>query len=158
MILAFVATRIAAQAHADFSGRWMLVAPSPAPANAVRVLVVDWQVMQPSVRGEPRPLVYLHITIRREGAAGVTTDTYPFGLTGAVMGAPIDRGDRRATWRGDTLTLLTRRDGWGGSHTGDWSERRESWSLDPDGRLRVEIETEARDRAPRRTVLHYRRE
>jgi hypothetical protein len=102
LTLVLVATLAPPQAHPDFSGRWTLAAPSPARADAARVLVVDWQVMRPTVRGEPQPLVYLHITIRREGAAGVTTDTYPFGLTGAVVGAPTERSERRAAWRGDT--------------------------------------------------------
>jgi hypothetical protein len=108
----------------------------------------------------------LHLSVRREGPSGTTTDTYTIGTIGGVVGGIDRNGTRIATpsayfetaWRGDVLTFLTRRDGPNGPHTGDWSERRESWSLDADGRLRVEIETEAYDHAPRTTVLHYHRE
>jgi hypothetical protein len=82
-----------------------------------------------------------------------------------VVGGVDSSGKRRGpsghfetVWRDDTLTFLTRRDGADGPHTGDWSQRSESWSLDPDGRLQVEIETEAHDRAQQRTLLLYRRE
>jgi len=150
-----VATLASPLAHPDFSGRWTLDAPSPAPADAASVLVVDWQVMRPTIRGESRPLVYLHISVRREGPLGTTTVTYMFAMSGGVVGPRIDSTERRAAWRGDTLTLLTRRAGPDGPHTGEWSERQESWSLDADGRLRVVIE--AHDRAQQTTVLVYRR-
>jgi hypothetical protein len=158
--LVLVASVVSVQAHPDFTGRWTLDAQSPAPTDAARVLVVDWQVMRPTVPGElrPRPLVYLHISVRREGTSGTTTETYPFGLTGGLVGPRLDSNERRAAWREDTLTLLTRRDGPDGPHTGEWSERSESWSLDSDGRLRVEIVTDARDHPHQATVLLYRRE
>jgi len=146
------------QAHPDFSGRWTLDAPSPAPADVARVLVVDRQVQRPNVCGETRPLVHLHISIRREGPSATTLDTYRFGMTGGLVGPRIDSDDKRAAWRGDTLTLLTRRDDPQGPHTTDRWERRESWSIARDGRLRVEIVIGAHDGAQQTTVLLYRRE
>ena len=129
------------------------------------MLVVEQPVLRTNVRGEPIPPTYLHLSVRREGSSGTTTDTYLIGTSGGVIGG-VDKNGKRigptthyeTAWHGDTLLFLTRRDGADGPHTGDWSERQESWSLDADGHLRVEIETEAYDRAPQRTVLQYRRE
>ncbi|HEX4565479.1 MAG TPA: hypothetical protein VH138_02565, partial [Vicinamibacterales bacterium] len=159
-----VATLVASrQAHPDFAGRWTLDTPSP-PLDAARVLVVEQAVTRTNVRGEPTPPTYLHLSARREEPSGTTSDTYTIGMSSGVVGG-IDRNGKRTApsayfetvWRGDALTFLTRRDGPDGPHTGDWSERSESWSLDADGHLRVEIETEAHDRAQQRTVLHYHR-
>lgn len=158
LTLALVATLVSAQPRPDFSGRWTLDAPSPAPADAPSVLVVDPQVLRPIVRGESRPPVFLQISIRREGTSGTTNDTYLFGMSGGLVGPRSDGNEKRAAWRGDTLTLLTRRRAADVPHPGDWLNRRESWSLDPNGRLRVEIETEAPDRARQATLLLYRRE
>jgi hypothetical protein len=160
-----VATLASLQAHPDFSGRWTLDTTSPSPADVARVLVVDQPVLRTNVRGEPIPPMYLHLSVRREGPSGTTTDTYTIGTIGGVVGGVDSNGKRRGpsghfetVWRDDTLTFLTRRVGPDGPHTGDWSQRSESWSLDPDGRLQVEIETEAHDRAQQRTLLLYRRE
>jgi hypothetical protein len=164
MAVVLVATLASSlQAHPDFAGRWTLDMPSP-PPDAARVLVVEQPVTRTTVRGEPMPPTYLHLSVRREGPSGTTTDTYMIGTIGGIVGALDKNGKRTApstyfetVWRGDALTFLTRRDGQDGPQTGDWSERSESWSLDADGRLRVEIETEAHDRARQTTVLHYHR-
>ena len=153
------------QAHPDFAGRWALTAPSPPPPDAARVLVVDQPVTRTNVRGEPMPPAYLYLSVRREGPSGTTTDTYTIGAIGGVVGG-LDRNGKRIApsayfetfWRGDTLTFLSRREGPAGPHTGDWLERSELWSLGADGSLRVEIETEAHDRARQTTVLRYHRE
>ena len=153
------------QTHPTFAGRWTFDAPPP--VDAARVLVVEQPVIRTNVRGEPMPPTYLHLSVRREGPSGTTTDKYIIGTSGGTVGGFIDsNGKAIATpssyieclWRGDTLTFLNRRDGLDGPHTGDWSERSESWSLEADGRLRVEITTEAHDRARQTTVLHYHRE
>jgi len=165
MAVVLVATLASPQAHPDFSGRWTLDAPSSAPADAARVLVIEQPVTRTNVRGEPIPPAYLHLSVRREGPSGVTADTYLIGTIGGVVGG-VDRNGKRiglssrfeTAWRGNTLTFLTRDDGPDGPHVGEWWERSESWSLDSDGRLQVQIVTEAHDRAQQRTVLRYRRE
>jgi hypothetical protein len=162
MLIATLASSL--QAHPDFSGRWTLDTPS-LPPDAARVLIIEQPVTRTNVRGEPMPPTYLHLSVRRERPSGTTTDTYTIGTIGGIVGGIDRNGTRIATpstyfetaWRGDVLTFLTRRDGSDGPHTGDWSERSESWSLDADGRLRVEIETEAHDRAQQRTLLRYHR-
>lgn len=162
----FVATLASSlQAHPDFAGRWTLDGPLPPSPDAARVLVVEQPVTHTNVRGEPMPPAYLHLTVRREGPSGTNTETYLIGTIGGVVRG-IDRNGKRTqptthfetVWRGDSLTFLMRRDGADGSRTGDWLERSESWSLEADGRLRVEIDTEAHDRARQTAVLRYRRQ
>jgi hypothetical protein len=156
-----VAVLASAQAQPDFSGRWTLDAPSQAPPDAARVLVIEQPVMRMNDRGDSIPPMYVRVSVRREGPSGTTTDTYAIGTMGGVVGG-VDRNGKRigpsarfeVAWRRDTLTFQTRRDG---PDAGVWSERSESWSLDPDGRLRVEIKTEAHDLAQQTTVLFYRR-
>lgn len=111
------------------------------------------------------PPAYLYLTVRREGPSGTNTETYVIGTIGGAVGGIDGNGKRtqptthfETAWRGDSLTFVMRRDGPDGPRTGDWLERSESWSLDADGRLRVEIETEALDRARETTVLRYRRQ
>jgi hypothetical protein len=60
--------------------------------------------------------------------------------------------------KGNVLGVRGGADGLSGRGAGEWSERQESWSLDADGRLRVEIVTEAHDRPRKTTELRYRRE
>lgn len=156
----------AGQTEPDFSGRWVLVSSDPASFDAPRVLVVEQPITRLNVRGEPMPPAYLRISIRRERPSSVTNDTYQIGIIGGVVGGVVGRNGTtpgptshfETVWRGDTLMFLTSSSGPDGPHTGDWSERRESWSIDQDGRLRVEIVTEARDQAQQTSVALYRRE
>lgn len=157
----------AAQSQPDFSGRWVLVAPTPTSSDAASVLVVEQPVTRSNIRGEPTPPSYSSITIRRERRTHTANETREIGISGGVVGGIVARTGERTptpttrfetTWHDNVLLLLDRVDGPDGPHTGDWSERREAWSLDPDGRLRIEIVTEAHDRPQQASVFLYRRE
>jgi len=156
-----------AQSGTDFSGRWLLNSPAPAPDDAARVIVVEQPVTQTNGRGEPMPPAYLQITMHRELASGTTTEMRQIGVTGGVVGGVVAAtGERIRTpstyfetrWLDRALILVNRVDGPDGPHTGEWSERQETWSLDPDGRLRVEVVAEAHDRPRQTSVCLYRRE
>jgi HEAT repeat protein len=153
----------------DFSGRWVLVSPAHPPANAARVLVVEQPITRTNVRGEPMPPSFLAIAIRREGPSGVTSETRMIGVVGGVVGGwvgPKGASGRSSTssrdetrWDGNALVLS------GGTYTRDsertvvdWSEHRETWSLDSDGRLRIEIRSEASGAARQTETLLYRRQ
>jgi hypothetical protein len=130
--------------------KFEMVAVTPVPEIPERLIELAWAlpaeaeqiarapVTRTNVGGEPIPPGYLHLSVRGEGPSGTTTDTYLIGTIGGIVGGSIDRSGNRipapsvhfeTTWCGDTLTFLTRRDGPDGPHTGDWSERSESWSL-----------------------------
>jgi hypothetical protein len=155
----------ASQVQPDFSGRWVLDSPSPAPPDAATVLVVEQPITRVNVKGEPVTPGFATISIRRERATGVNEEKRWIGAIGGRVGGFAGPG--RATvrspdthfetaWRDATLVLLDSQDGPEGPHTGDWYERRESWSLDPDGRLRVELVSESRDQPKKTVTLFYR--
>jgi hypothetical protein len=139
------------QSQPDFSGRWVMESPTSPPADAPLVLIVDQSAKR--------------ISIRRERASGVTNETHELGVVGGTVGGVASDGRSRGpstrsetVWRLGVLMFLARTSGHDGPHTGDWSERSETWSLDPDGRLRVEIVLEGRDQPPHASLWLYRRE
>jgi hypothetical protein len=158
LVVASVLVSAQAQAQPNFAGRWTLDVPSSAPSDATRVLIVEQPLTRTNVRGEAMPPAYLHLSVRREGPSGTTTATYSIGIVGGTVGpvgTPVTRFE--TAWHGETLDIVTRRDETTGVDQVRWSERRESWSLDPDGRLRVEIISESHDRPKETSVLLYRR-
>jgi hypothetical protein len=130
--------------------------------------VVEQPVTRTNVRGEPIRPAYLRITIRRERASRVTTDTRQIGIVGGIVGGVVGRAGQPAgpspdsrvetVWRGETLMFLDSRHGPDGPRSADWFERRESWSLEPDGRLRIEIVSETQIQPEQTVVFLYRRE
>lgn len=60
-------------------------------------------------------------------------------------------------WDGNALTFESGKYTGQRSETGMWSERREVWSLEPDGRLRVVITNRGSGDAPTETTVVYRR-
>jgi hypothetical protein len=155
-----------AQSEPDFSGRWVLVAPDAAPVDVARVILVEQPVTRTNIRGEPMSPAFLRIVIRRERVSETTTDTRLIGVIGGVMGGAVTATGQRipapstyleTRWRDNSLILVNRVDGPDGPHTGDWSERQETWSLDADGRLCVEIITAAQDHPRHTSTFLYRR-
>ena len=111
---------------------------------------------------------FLRISIRREGQSGVTSETRMIGVSGGVVGGWVGSNGAGRTstsshdetrWDTDALVFTD------GTYTRDtsqrtvgWSEHSERWSLDSDGRLHVEMTSEAAG-VPRRTeTLLYRRQ
>jgi hypothetical protein len=154
-------------AEPDFSGRWVLDSLAPAPPDAPLTIIVEQPVVRANVRGEPITPSYLRVSIRRERASGATDETRWIGTIGGRIGGtagprgqPASRSPEQrleTTWRDHTLVFLDSQFGPDGRHTGNWSERRESWSLEPDGRLRVEIVMETRDQPQQTPVSLYKR-
>ena len=107
---------------------------------------------------------FLQITIERQFDARVDTENHAIGILGGVVhglradGTPGGPTTHHAVrWEGTTLVFER------GSYTGGnparrpWSERRETWSLDPDGRLRVVTTTHGSDQPDGAQTLLYRR-
>jgi hypothetical protein len=104
------------------------------------------------------------ITVARELANGTRSETYQIGIAGGTVpgrpdGSPDGlRSHHRVEWEERTLVIEN------GSYTGptresgQWAERREVWSLDPGGRLRLAITTRSSVGASSTVVLVYRRQ
>lgn len=150
-----------AQHGVDFSGRWVLTSSDAGPATP-RVLVVEQPITRTTVRGASMPPAYLRISIRREGAAGVSTETRLIGsrsgtFSGTARGI-TRRTSTQTTWAGETLVFEDGSSTGDPPRTGDWAERREAWSLAPDGTLAIEITTESSTSARQMVRLDYARQ
>jgi hypothetical protein len=161
----FAATAQSIPEHPDFSGRWVIDTPAVVDPDTPRQLVVVQPIIRRNVLGESMKPAFLRIAIHREGAFGHTDETRVMGAMGGTVpglskaGLAIDNSTRVETvWRRDSLVLANLSYGPGGPGSGDWTERREEWSLQRDGRLRVERSVESWTTARRVDVSFYRRE
>jgi hypothetical protein len=150
----------------DFSGRWVLdTRAAVVGPDTVRRLVVLQPITRTNVRGEPIGPGFLRISIRREADSGNSEETRLIGVEGGTAsglnrdGQRVGDSRRMATqWQDNSLVLSNLTYGPDGPRTGYWTERREEWSLEPDGRLRVEISIERWESGRRATVFLYRRD
>jgi hypothetical protein len=72
-------------------------------------------------------------------------------------GENTQRGRHSVTWDGATLVFERRSETGQNYQPGEWSERREAWSLELDGRLRVTITTLGSRDQPLTVTSVYRR-
>ena len=178
MVLLVALTLLAATVQAppdqpDFSGRWVLDTPNLATPDAARRIVVVQPITRSTVSGAPMKPAFLRISIRREGVSANSDETRLIGVAGGTVtglvggtvpdlsreGFSVGNSTREETaWQRDSLVFANSSYGPGGPRTGDWTERREKWSLEPDGRLRVEILAASGKSARRLDVYLYRRE
>lgn len=140
----------AMQTPVDFSGRWVLES-EPLPAVATELVVR--QISGPGALPK-------QISVTRHGPAGPSTETLHVGTFGGTVpgtgGGP--RTSRRVTWQGSTLVIEveTLR-----SQTGARSQieqRREVWSVTPDGKLQIVITESGPSRTLHTMTLVYRQD
>jgi len=150
-----------AQGKPDFSRTWILESTLTGP-DVPQTLSVTQPLVTANVRGEPMPPTYLRITITRTFGSNPVTEVHHIGTMGGIVGgipADVVRTVRtRVDWEEQALAF--EREAYTGSapETGDWTSKREVWSFDSDGRLRLVISTRGSAEAPRTTVLVYRRQ
>ena len=163
-VLMLTAVAVPAQDKPDFSGRWRLIDPDTASADVPRSLAVQQSLVRTNARGEPMTPYFKDITISREYAGGSRTETYPLGVVGGVVpgvrpdGTQAGPSAHHATrWQSDTLVFENGLYARAESGARTWSERSESWTLEPDGRLRVTIITRSSVDASRTLTLLYQR-
>lgn len=155
---------LATQDKPDFSGSWVLESRAPASADIPESMSVSQTLVRTNVRGEPMQPFYKDIKVTRAFEGGARSETHPIGLVGGTV-AGLSAGIRtgtsthfRVVWAEQALVIET------GSYTGEkpesgeWSERREVWSLEPDGRLRLAITTRSSVEASGTMILVYRRQ
>jgi hypothetical protein len=150
----------------DFTGRWILESPPPAPAGTPRALSVRQSLVTTNVRGEPMRPFFKDIIIDREVDGATRHERHQIGVVGGVVGgilltggvATNPQGHHAVKWDANALVFES------GSYTGQspetgvWTERREVWSLDSNGRLRVVITIRGSSDAPRTVALVYQRQ
>ena len=155
----------ATQDQPDFSGSWVLQSGAQASADIPQSMSVSQTLVRTNVRGEPMDPFYRDIKVTRAFESGTRSERYPIGgMGGTVPGVSAGgiltgvRTHYRVAWAEHSLVIET------GSYTGEkpesgeWSERREVWSLEPDGRLRLAITTRSSVDDSRTMILVYRRQ
>jgi hypothetical protein len=158
-------TTPAPQDKPDFSGRWILETPAPPVADMPRALTIHQSLVRTNVRGEPMKPFFKDITVDREFESGTRSETFWIGVEGGIAPGLREDGSRDGAyihtavrWEDNTLAIER------GSHTGPtpetgvWTERREVWSLEANGRLRVAITTRSSVDGSKTVTLVYRRQ
>jgi hypothetical protein len=164
IVVLLAGASLAAQDHPDLSGRWVLESPSQAGPEVPMAVSVRRSLVRTMERGPMKPF-FRDLIVTRELESGTRSDTYQIGVVGGTVPGisrdGLDTGPstrRSVRWDGHALVIEE------GTHTaqtresGVWTERREAWSLDPDGRLRMVITTRGSADAPRTETLLYRRQ
>ena len=152
----------------DFSGRWTLVVALPTDADAAPALTVHQSVRRANIRGEPMTPFYDQIAIERGSGPETHTDTFMIGIVGGVVGGGVGTQsvgvrprpmERRFAVTWEDRTLVFENDTYTGDRpgTGDWSECRERWTLQPNGELAIDIATATSGSRARTVSATYRR-
>jgi hypothetical protein len=152
-----------AASRPDFSGEWVLESASPSSPDNPRTLSVRQFQLEKSTRDGSAKVTFPSITIERTVETDPVTETHQIGVIGGTVGG-IGRDGRQSgpftshavKWDGDALVFENE------SHTErveptTWSERREVWSVDEGGRLRIVISNRSSDGSAGLQTLLYRR-
>ena len=154
----------------DFSGRWTLVAAVPSDADVAKAFVVRQPVMRATPRGEPIAPTFFSIEIQRQSDAATITETHWIGVVGGTVGGIVNgaggtsqvqprvSSHHAVKWEGPMLVFELGTYTGDTPGTGDWTERRETWALQPNGELAIGIATSASaDRARTVSATYHRR-
>lgn len=161
-----VGTFAQAQDGVDFGGHWILETPSSTSAETPQVLLVQQSLVTTNVRDERMRAFFKDIIIERQARSGSRTESHQIGVAGGTIvgltstgDAPDSRREHHAvTWEANTLVFESGRYTGQSRESGVWTERREVWSLDSDGRLQVVITTRGSSEAPRTVSVRYQRQ
>lgn len=160
-----VGALLSAQDEPDFSGRWVLESSSQPGPDTPRALSIRQSVVRTNVHGKPMKPFYRDIAGDREYEGGTYSETHLIGVVGGVVpgvsanGSPTSSTHLRHAVKWDGHALVFERGSYSGQtpETGVWVERREVWTLDLNGRLRLVITTRNSDDVSRAVTLLYRR-
>jgi hypothetical protein len=92
VVAVFVVVPLMAQDTPDFSGHWVLESSPSSAADIPRTLSVTMSIVRTNVRGEPMNPFFKDITVVRELANGTSSETYPIGVEGGVVGGTAGGG------------------------------------------------------------------
>ncbi len=163
LLTGYLAAHPVAQDTPDFSGQWIVESVSQPAADTPRALTVSMTLVRTNVRGEPMKPLFKDITVKREFAAGTSSETYQIGIEESTVSARADGTKIPSTHSGakwEAQALVMEKGSYTGAspETGVWTERREVWSLEPDGRLRLVVTTRASASPSNTVALVYRRQ
>jgi hypothetical protein len=147
----------APQQGVDFSGRWVLQS-LVAGSEVARVMTVEQPLTRTDVRGIEMPPAYLSISIRREREAGVSAETRRIGMIGGTAGSMGPSQRTETVWEGNMLVFVDATHTGRTPRSGEWTERREEWSIGADSRLIIDVATEASHTARQSQRLVYARQ
>ncbi len=150
-----------AQDKPDFSGRWILDPPRESGPDIASALTVrQARVRTPGGSDRMEPLQ--DIAVDRQFGSVTRSETHLIGVSGGfVPGISVDgspngpKGHHGVTWEGHSLVFES--DYTEQGPEGVWAERREVWSLDAEGRLRVVITTRSSAEGSKALTRVYRR-
>ena len=162
-LLATVAVALLSAQHTpDFSGTWVLESGPTGEPDAPQTISVSQVLATTNVRGEPMRPFFKEVRITRVIANSTRSQTYQIGVVGGstsgrVGGAEGPRTQYRAVWEGQSLVFELGTYAGSSPRTGDWTGRREVWSFDSAGRLRVVVNTRSSLDEPKTVVIVYRK-
>jgi hypothetical protein len=129
-----------------------------------RTLTVRQVLMRANFRGDPIEPIFSDITVDRELEGGIVSGSHKISIVGGTvsgMGPNGLRGGARThyavQWDGGALIFDTETTTGESRDQGPWTERREVWSFDDGGRLKIVIATRSSESAARSFTLLYRR-
>lgn len=159
----------AAQDKPDLTGRWVIESPPDAAPEVALALTVTRSIARPNVTGGPMPPSFTDLTVDRQLASGIRSDTYQIGVSGGVVGG-VDRNGRgtgpngrspetrfSVRWDGNRLVIETDRYSGPTRESGPYTEHAEVWRLDEGGRLVITLTDRGSGVAPTTRTLTYRR-
>ena len=167
VLLVQVAAGAGTPSQPDFSGDWTLVATVPAYSGVPKALVVRQAVMRPNPHGEPIAPSFSSIKIERQSETATTVETHAIGVAGGTVGGIVNTAARpmpprvlsrhAVKWEGNRLVFELETSTGNTPGAGEWSERRETWALQPNGELAVDIATSSSGHRARTVSATYRR-
>jgi hypothetical protein len=159
-LIVLVTMSLATQEQPDFSGRWVLAVPAQPGRDSPPVLSVSQSLARTTIRGDPMKPFFKDITIERQLETGSFSESHAIGVESGSVAGPQPGGPKtihRVRWEGTSLVFEDGRYTGQSPGAGAWDERREVWSLDPDGALRIVIAVTSSAAEPRTVTLVYRR-
>lgn len=151
-VLAFTPA-LQAPAEPDFSGDWKLVSSAPSGATAPLSMTVEQPITRADVYGKPMKPFYRELLVTRDFGNGPRTERHGLGGIGGRIG-PSGRSEFRVGWESRTLVIEHANHAGPIPGAGEWDERREEWSFDADGHLRIVITTRTSQNPTPSSVTH----
>jgi len=163
VVLASAVTAFAIQDKPDFSGRWVRVAPDRSTTEIADGVVV--RQTRRTVGSGSMTGALTEIAVDRQFGTETRSEHAAIGIVGgSVPGLQADGTSGTTpktrfgvTWDGSALVFERSTYTGDSPGTGVWSSRRETWLLEPDGRLRVTIATAGSTEAAATVTALYRR-
>lgn len=151
----------------DFSGTWILESPVVPGVDVPVKLTVRQSLVRTNVRGEPMKPYFKTISVQREFATLLRTDSYEIGLIGGFVGGsagqhaddPSDRphGSDAVMWFGRQLVFTNARYSGGTKESGPYTEHSERWTLERADKLVTRLSDESSERPRTIVTVTYRK-